>query len=164
MTKTTSNPVPVKYLVIHCTDTPEGRVISADDIRRWHLKENGWKQVGYTDMIHLDGRVERLVKNNDDAFVDGWEITNGAIGHNKHSRHIVYVGGLARNGRTPKDTRTPEQIEALTKIVKAFHKTAPNAEIIGHNDLNKNKACPCFDVKKFVEEILPLTPKGEKNK
>ena len=63
MAKATTLKVPVKYLVIHCTATPEGRHITSDDIRRWHLKERGWKQVGYTDMIHLDGRVERLVKN-----------------------------------------------------------------------------------------------------
>ena len=143
----------LKYLVIHCTDTPEGREISADDIRRWHLVERGWHQVGYTDMIHLDGRVERLVENNDDAYVDGWEITNGALGHNSHSRHVVYVGGRARNNRTPADTRTPAQVEALTRIIKKFNELAPNAKIIGHRDLNKGKACPSFDVKAFVKEI-----------
>lgn len=30
-------PKKLKYLVIHCTDTPEGRAVSADEIRRWHL-------------------------------------------------------------------------------------------------------------------------------
>lgn len=153
MAKATTPKVPVKYLVIHCTDTPEGRHITSDDIRRWHLKERGWRQVGYTDMIHLDGRVERLVENNDDAYVDGWEITNGAMGHNSHSRHIVYVGGRARSGTLAKDTRTPEQVEALTRIIKKFNELAPNAKIIGHRDLNKAKACPSFDVKAFVKEI-----------
>lgn len=153
MAKATTLKVPVKYLVIHCTDTPEGRHITSDDIRRWHLKERGWRQVGYTDMIHLDGKIERLVKNNDDAYVDGWEITNGALGHNSHSRHIVYVGGRARSGTLAKDTRTPEQIEALTKICKEFIKIAPTAKIVGHNFLDKGKACPCFDVKAFLKEI-----------
>ena len=55
-------------------------------------------------MIHLDGRVERLVNNNEDANVDPWEITNGAKGYNSVSRHIVYVGGgasvMKRYGRT----------------------------------------------------------------
>lgn len=40
----------------------------------------GWKQVGYTDLFHLNGGVERLVDNNEDANVDPWEITNGAAG------------------------------------------------------------------------------------
>ena len=80
----------LKYLVLHCTATPEGREVTADEIRRWHTSAppvgRGWKQVGYTDMIHLDGRVERLVDNNEDAQVDSWEITNGAKGYNTTAR------------------------------------------------------------------------------
>ena len=94
-----------KYLVLHCTATPEGREVTADEIRRWHTSAppvgRGWKQVGYTDMIHLDGRVERLVDNNEDAQVDSWEITNGAKGYNTTARHVVYVGGVAADGKTP---------------------------------------------------------------
>ncbi|RHB24096.1 lysozyme, partial [Bacteroides stercoris] len=26
----------LKYLVIHCTATPEGREVSSADIRKWH--------------------------------------------------------------------------------------------------------------------------------
>ncbi len=83
---------PLQYLVLHCTATPEGREVSSDAIRRLHTspppKGRGWKQVGYTDMIHLDGRVERLVNNNEDANVDPWEITNGAKGYNLSLIHI----------------------------------------------------------------------------
>ena len=87
----------LKYLVIHCTATAEGREVSSADIRRWHTAPvseggRGWKQVGYTDLFHLNGGVERLVDNNEDASVDPWEITNGAAGYNSVSRHIVYAG------------------------------------------------------------------------
>lgn len=130
----------VKYLVIHCTDTPAGRPVSADEIRHWHLVERGWKQVGYTDMIHLDGRIERLVPNNDDPWVDPWEITNGVQGINSISRHIVYVGG--KGG----DTRTKEQKEALLKFVKDIIKRVPEIKIAGHFQFNPSKTCPSFDV------------------
>ena len=105
----------LKLLVIHCTATPAGREVSADDIRRWHTSPlhkggRGWSQVGYTDMIHLDGTVERLVANNEDDVVDPWEVTNGAKGHNSTARHIVYVGGVDIDGKTPKDTRTTKQL------------------------------------------------------
>ena len=81
---------------------PAGREVSADDIRRWHTSPvsqggRGWKQVGYTDLFHLDGSVERLVKNNEDMSVDPWEVTNGAAGYNSVSRHIVYAGGVDAN-------------------------------------------------------------------
>ncbi len=38
--------------------------------------------------------------------MDPWEVTNGAKWYNSVSRHIVYAGGVAKDGKTPKDTRT----------------------------------------------------------
>lgn len=145
----------LQYLVIHCTATPEGREVSAADIRRWHTSAapvgRGWKQVGYTDLFHLDGRVERLVANNEDANVDPWEITNGAAGYNSISRHIVYAGGCDA-GMKPKDTRTAAQKEALRKYVLDFHTRHPSVKIVGHNQLAA-KACPSFDVAAWLLEI-----------
>lgn len=146
-----------KYLVIHCTATPEGREVTADDIRQWHTSPvskggRGWKQVGYSDLIQLSGKVEQLVKNNDDAYVDGWEITNGVAGINSVSRHIVYVGGLAADGKTPKDTRTNGQLNAMIQFVHKFHQQHPDVTIIGHNEL-ANKACPSFDVQAWLTSI-----------
>lgn len=154
----------IERLVIHCTATAEGREVTAADIRRWHCspepKGRGWKQVGYTDMVHLDGTVERLVPNNEDAYVDGWEVTNGAKGYNSTSRHIVYVGGLGPDGR-PADTRTEAQKAALRAYVDDFRSRFPWADVCGHRDLSPDlngdgvitrnewtKACPCFDVRK----------------
>lgn len=147
----------LKYLVIHCTATPEGREVSAADIRRWHTAPKseggrGWKQVGYTDLIHLNGGVERLVDNNEDANVDPWEITNGAVGYNGVSRHVVYAGGVARDGKTPRDTRTISQRRALERYVKDFHKRFPDVRIVGHNELAA-KACPGFDVQEWLKDI-----------
>jgi len=147
----------VQRLVIHCTDTPEGREVTAADIRAWHTspppKGRGWKQVGYTDMIHLDGSLERLVSNNEDSVVDPWEVTNGAEGYNSTSRHIVYVGGQSLGDKTPRDTRTAAQKDTLATYVKYFHLRNPKAQIIGHHDLNPGKACPSFDVKAWLKTI-----------
>lgn len=146
----------LRYLVIHCTATPEGREVSSADIRRWHTspppKGRGWKQVGYTDMIHLDGKTERLVPNNEDAWVDPWEVTNGAKGYNSVSRHLVYVGGLASDAKTSKDTRTAAQLKTMATYVRSFHHRFPEVEIVGHNQLSA-KDCPCFDVPKWLESI-----------
>lgn len=148
----------LQYLVIHCTATPEGREVTSAAIRHWHTDPvskggRGWKQVGYTDMIHLDGTVERLVKNNEDANVDPWEITNGAKGYNAISRHVVYVGGVDANDvKKARDTRTPAQKDALKRYVLDFHKRFPKVKIIGHCQV-ANKACPSFDVPKWLKEI-----------
>ena len=138
----------LRQLVIHCTATPEGREVSSADIRAWHTAPaseggRGWKQVGYTDMFHLDGTVERLV--------DGWEITNGAKGYNAVSRHIVYVGGCDKKMK-PKDTRTQAQRDALKAYVLDFHRRHPKVRIVGHCDLAA-KACPSFNVAAWLKEI-----------
>lgn len=149
----------LKRLVVHCTATPEGREVTADDIRRWHTAApsaggRGWKQVGYTDMVHLDGTTERLVANNGDDMVDPWEVTNGAAGYNSTSLHIVYVGGLARDGKRAKDTRTAAQKEALRRYVRDFCYRHPGVDVVGHRDLNPGKACPCYDVRKEYEQMI----------
>lgn len=147
----------LQYLVLHCTATPEGREVSSNDIRAWHTNPvskggRGWKQVGYTDLIHLNGKVERLVNNNEDANVDPWEITNGAKGYNSISRHVVYVGGVVADGETAKDTRTKAQLVAMEGYVKEFHRKHPNVRIIGHNEVAA-KDCPSFDVQVWLKEI-----------
>ena len=160
----------LKYLVIHCTATPEGRDVSSADIRRMHTAPKsaggrGWKQVGYTDLFRLDGKVERLADNNEDNYVDPWEVTNGAKGYNSVSRHIVYAGGCDKSGK-PKDTRTASQKSAMAKYVRDFHAKHPKVKIIGHRDLSPDlngngviepfeymKACPSFDVAAWLKEI-----------
>lgn len=145
----------LKYLVLHCTATPEGREVKASEIRAWHTSAppagRGWKQVGYTDMFHLDGTVERLVRNNEDNNVDPWEITNGAVGYNSVSRHVVYVGGCDKTLR-PKDTRTEGQRKAMERYVRDFHAKHPSVKIVGHNQLAA-KACPSFDVPRWLVSI-----------
>jgi len=149
----------LKYIMIHCTATPEGRSVSPADIVRWHtapIKEGGrgWKQVGYTYLIAIDGKLEQLVANNGNDIVDPWEITNGAMGYNAETLHIVYAGGLSAKkipgitGLPPKDTRTPEQLAAMEKLVKELLAKHPKAILIGHNNV-ANKACPSFNVRQW---------------
>jgi N-acetylmuramoyl-L-alanine amidase len=143
------------YLVIHCTATPAGRRVTADDIRRWHLSPTdkggrGWSQVGYSDMILLDGKVINLVPYDDDDLVERWEITNGATGINARSRHIVYVGGV-RDGK-PCDTRTAEQKAAMALYVLETVKKLPAIKVCGHRQFAA-KACPSFDVSAWAEQI-----------
>jgi N-acetylmuramoyl-L-alanine amidase len=145
----------LQLLCIHCTATPEGMVVYPDDIRRWHLSPppqgRGWKQVGYSDMIMLNGMPVKLVKYNDDDEVDPWEITNGAVGINRISRHIVYVGGVDKSGK-PKDTRTGSQLETMRSYVKTFLSKHPDARVCGHNQFAP-KACPSFDVPAWLRSI-----------
>lgn len=144
-----------KYLVIHCTATPEGKYYDQEDIKRWHLspkpKGRGWSKVGYSELFLLDGTIETLVDYNHNDEIESFEMTNGAKGINSVSRHICYVGGTDSKGKA-KDTRTEEQKKALEMYVKSFLTVAPYIKIAGHYHF-ANKACPSFNVEEWLRSI-----------
>jgi N-acetylmuramoyl-L-alanine amidase len=140
-----------KYIIIHCTATPEGRNVTAQDIVKWHTapkpQGNGWKQVGYADFIELNGTHINLVDNNYDAFVDSWEITNGVKGYNDVSLHICYAGGCDTSMQA-KDTLTEKQETTLVRLLKRYIALWSDVKIGGHNQFAA-KACPSFDTVEF---------------
>jgi len=124
----------IEMIIIHCSATPEGRDVSTDEIRSWHL-DRGWSDIGYHFVVELDGTV------NDGRPL---EISGAhAKGHNSNSIGVCYVGGLDESGE-PKDTRTPEQEKALVELLENLKDQYPEAQIIGHRDVS-DKDCPCFD-------------------
>lgn len=146
----------LKYLIIHCTATKGGQSVTGAQIRDWHTKPvaqggRGWKQVGYTDIFHTNGGIERLAQNNDDGIVDPWEITNGVAGMNAVCRHVVYVGGIGPDGK-PADTRNHAQKEAMRKYVADFLRRNPTVVVAGHNQFAA-KACPSFNVPAWLKSI-----------
>ena len=48
----------IEKIVIHCSATPRNKDFSAEDIRDWHVKGNGWSDIGYHYVIRLDGTIE----------------------------------------------------------------------------------------------------------
>ena len=128
----------INEIIIHCTATPEGRECSVEEIRQWH-KARGFTDIGYHYVIHLDGRVEEG-RNVDIAGAH-------CTGHNANSIGVVYVGGCAKDGKTPKDTRTDAQKASLANLLIDLRKLYPRATIHGHRDF-ANKACPSFDATK----------------
>lgn len=127
----------ITEIIVHCSATSEGRNFTTEDITRWH-KAQGWVTIGYHYVVHLDGSVH-AGRSMDLAGAH-------CYGHNKESIGVCYIGGLAADGRTPKDTRTPEQRAALRKLLADLRAKFPKARIYGHRDFAA-KACPCFDAK-----------------
>ncbi|MCM1291111.1 MAG: N-acetylmuramoyl-L-alanine amidase [Prevotella sp.] len=125
----------INEIIVHCSATAENVPFHAADIDRWHRKR-GFKSIGYHFVINLDGKVEKGRDLN--------SIGAHCSGRNSNSIGICYIGGLASDGRTPKDTRTPAQRKALILLLKSLIGRFPGARIRGHRDFAA-KACPCFD-------------------
>ena len=134
----------IKYIVVHCTATPEGREETVDSIRRMH-KANGWADIGYHHVVYLDGSVH------DGRNVD--LIGAHCYGYNANSIGVCYVGGVDKKMKA-KDTCTDAQKKALEKLLKDLRRIYPKAKIVGHRDLDKSgKACPSFDATKEYKDI-----------
>ena len=137
----------IDKLIIHCTATPEGREVSVDTIRKWHL-DRGWRDIGYHFVIGLDGEVhEGRPIEQTGAHVKG---------HNFDSIGIAYVGGVEakkKNGEwVPKDTRTELQKEALEELLCYLKIKYSASKVYGHRDFS-TKACPSFDAREEYEWI-----------
>lgn len=133
-------------IVLHCSGVMPNVHQDISVVDNYH-RSKGWKGVGYHFYVRRDGTVEigRRLE----------EIGAHCVGHNKYSIGICYEGGL-NSAAQAEDTRTPQQVRELRKLVERMHAYFPNAIIVGHHDLNPTKPCPCFDV---VGEYADLEPK-----
>ena len=49
-------------IVVHCTGTEEGKDVSVQAIRNYHVNHNGWRDIGYHYVIYRDGTVHDGVR------------------------------------------------------------------------------------------------------
>ena len=132
----------ITEIILHCSATREGQDFRAEDIKKWHLKR-GFKDIGYHYIIDLDGKIE--VGRPDE------KVGAHVSGHNTNSIGICYIGGLDSKDK-PKDTRTDEQKHSMLNLIIALTLMYRDIKkVTGHNRY-ANKACPCFDVDKWLED------------
>lgn len=133
----------IKEIIVHCSATPEGKDFTVLDIKKWHL-ERGFSDIGYHYVIYRDGSIN---KGRDES-----KIGAHCTGHNSYSIGVCYVGGVAKDGKTAKDTRTDAQKKSLLSLLRNLKMKYPQASIHSHRDY-ANKACPSFDATKEYSSI-----------
>lgn len=131
-------------IIVHCTATraewwkTRSTNQKVAEIRRWHVEDRGWSDIGYHYLIDRNGKV-----------ATGRPITrNGAHvrGHNKGTIGISLFGGRgsSENDRFSENF-TPEQEAALLALIADLRGKYGNVPVTGHNQYAA-KACPGFDV------------------
>jgi hypothetical protein len=139
----------INTIVLHCSDTPNGRAHSVEDIDLWHGQRNPsfkrnlsidphhnpeLKHIGYHYVITLDGRI-----------YSGRPLTETGAhvsGHNANTVGVCLIG---------RDQFTLEQFEAINKVTSLIESmTNKTLKIKGHNEYSKSKTCPGFNVQEFL--------------
>ena len=119
----------IKFLIVHCSDTPDKHDVDASFIHNMHLKF-GWSGIGYHKVILRSGKIE-------DGRPEYW-IGAHVKGKNKISLGVCLIG---------KDKFTKNQFKSLERVLKKWKMEYPAAKILGHKDTgDTNKTCPNFDV------------------
>tara|TARA_Y100000401_G_scaffold117424_2_gene126196 strand:+ start:17018 stop:17440 length:423 start_codon:yes stop_codon:yes gene_type:complete len=129
------------HIVIHCAATPDDRDVTAADIKRWHVEDNGWDDIGYHFVIRRNGLVEA-----------GRDIKmSGAHARAVNGRSV----GICLIGTREFDIR---QWNALKDTIIMLLKLYPDSKVIGHSDVEPAKPhCPGFNVANWFKEAIPST-------
>ena len=138
---------PLTGIIVHCTATrPEwmaGKSIAAKiaEVRRWHMRDRGWSDIGYHFLIDRDGKV---------GLGRPIEKTGAHTqGHNTGTIGISLFGGWdSASSDEFHENFTPEQQASLLKLIADLRQKYGNLTLAGHNNF-ASKACPGFNVGKW---------------
>lgn len=143
----------INEIVVHCAATPEGKDFTVADIRRWHVKGRKWSDIGYHYVVYRDGSVHK--------GRPVWKIGAHVRGRNRNTIGICYIGGVTRDGKKAKDTRTKAQKKAMVGLIHDLLGEHKDIKLISGHNQYAAKACPSFNAKKEYAWMLkkPVNPK-----
>jgi len=132
-------------IVIHCAATKPSMNIGAEEIKKWHVDERGWSDIGYHFVITRDGTKE-LGRGSDLSGAHARAVNGTSVG-------ICLVGGLSEDNK-PENNFTLEQFLTLKDLIKELKMKYPDAKkIIGHYQVEPAKPhCPGFNVPEWLNK------------
>lgn len=135
---------PLNEIIVHCSATrpewmaTEKTAAKVAEIRRWHMVDRGWRDIGYHFVIDRNGVVM--------AGRPLDQVGAHVAGHNTGTIGVCLIGGHG-SAETDKfaDHFTPAQDSALRKLIADLIRQHGPMRISGHNQYAA-KACPGFNV------------------
>ena len=128
----------IRQIIVHHTAT--GLDAVTEDIRRMHVEERGWTDIGYHFVIEADGSIHpgRHVSR----------VGAHAKGNNRFSIGVALIGDNTVEGRE----WTMQQRFVLPIMIRMLQVLYPGAQVLGHRDVRQT-ACPGFAFAWPNEEI-----------
>jgi N-acetylmuramoyl-L-alanine amidase len=127
----------VNKIIVHCSDSDIPSHDNIETIRKWHVEENGWSDVGYHYFIQSTGDIQ-----------EGRPIEKAGAHVKNHNHDSI---GICLHG---KKTFTEAQFRSLKRLIGklVFEYNIPEAEVYGHRDFDDKKTCPNFEVENIIRE------------
>ena len=125
----------IKFLIVHCSDTPDEENLRATDIHTMHLNF-GWEGIGYHKIICRNGDIEN-------GRPEYW-IGAHTYGKNNISLGVCLIG---------RNKFSDIQFLSLKNLLIEWKIKYPNSTILGHRDaIITNKTCPNFNVNEWCQK------------
>lgn len=123
------------HLVVHHSLTKDSGTVSWNAIRRWHVEERGYRDVGYHGGIELVGWHYEffLGRPFDDIAAAAYQQSMNRVGI-----HVCFVGNY--DLAPPPEKMLEFAVPHLRGILRIFE--IPVANVIGHRDVAPYKSCP----------------------
>ena len=132
----------IDAIVMHTSATPPDMDVDRELIRKWHVDENGWDDIGYHYIIKRSGQVQS-------GRAD--EIPGAHVrGYNDATIGVCMIGGVNVDGN-PDCNYTSAQWQQAERLVRALV-AQYGADVVGHRDLDPSKDCPCFDAREWARD------------
>jgi N-acetyl-anhydromuramyl-L-alanine amidase AmpD len=135
---------PINEIIVHCTATrPEWRAgrptwEKVAEVRRWHMQDRGWKDIGYHFLIDRDGTIA------EGRPLD--QVGAHTLDHNTGTVGISLFGGHGSAATDHFfDHYTAQQDKALRALIEDISAKYKITKVSGHNEYAA-KACPGFNV------------------
>lgn len=134
----------IKKIIIHCSDSDNPAHDDISVIRKWHIEERGFIDVGYHYFITKNGEIQK--------GRELWQVGAHCKGHNEDSIGICLSGKLKFERCQFKSCVF--LIRDLDDILKIRRGNKYYREyVFPHNYFDKNKTCPNFDLRKTIFKI-----------
>ena len=140
----------INEIIVHCTATQpkwmdgQSTMAKVAEVRRWHIQDRGWRDIGYHFLIDRDDTVA-LGRPIDQVGAHTMNHNTGTIG-------VSLFGGYGAAATDNfSDHFTVEQDNALRALIGKLCDTYKITKVSGHNQYAA-KACPGFNVQKWFKK------------
>lgn len=125
----------IDWVIVHCSDSDRPEHDNIETVKKWHIDERGFKDIGYHYFIDKKGVVHKGREED--------KVGAHCKGHNSNSL------GVCLSGRKEFTESQFKALEVLLIDICSRH-DLEKKDILAHCDLDANKTCPNFDLHSWL--------------